>query len=170
MEYRTQYNYPDKKTGITNSGDKYLPQYIETINEKGKLTLKPSGKKNIYEMIQASHEETKIYNILEKYAQSGDDAIINKRQSIYGNFVGVPQTPIEMQNKLMQADKAFEELDKDVREAFENDKNMFKKSIMENTLEEKMKKYLEKKTYKSQPQQQEQQQQPQTTQGVNVNE
>lgn len=142
MEYQTQENRirPD-----TNSGDKYIDTYVEAIDKKGKTYLKKSGSTNIYEKIQAALDETKTYNILEKYMQTGDENLINKRQKIFGNFIQLPTTPIELQNIIIQAEKQFDSLDKEVREAFENDSGIFKQSILDGSFEQKIKQFNQDK-------------------------
>lgn len=153
MEYKTMHNRYKIKTP---SGSNLLPQYKETINSKGQTVLKKVGDKDIYEIIQASLEETQVYNVLEKYLQTGDETILKRREGIYGNFINIPTSPIDLQNTIMRAENDFNELDREVREEFNNDIGMFKQSILDGTFNEKMSKYLEKKTYKSQQQEQQQ--------------
>lgn len=169
MEYQTQEN---RIKVPTNPGTEKIDIYSEAIDKDGRVYLKKIEETNIYQKIQASLEETQTYNILEKFLQSGDASIINKREGIYGNFTNIPNTPIELQNTIMRAEREFEELDKDVRAEFENNVGMFKQSILDGTFNDKMSKYLEKKTYKSQQSENQEPQKVETTQttGVNLNE
>ena len=143
MQYQTQENRIKPKTP---SGSNLIPIYSETIDKQGKTYLKKIGNTNIYEKIQASLEETKVYNILEKFEKTGDPSILNRRQGVYGDFSNIPKSPIEIQNIILRAEKEFNSLDKDVRQAFENDVGMFKQSIMDGSFEEKMQKFIKSKT------------------------
>lgn len=171
MEYKTIENRYRPKTP---HGSNLIPTYGEAIDKNGKTYLKKTGDINMYEKIQASLEETKIYNILEQFLQSGDETILKRREGIYGNFLDIPKSPIELQNTIMRAEKDFEALDKDVRAEFENDVGIFKQSILDGTFENRMEKYIKNKINKQSKQTQIQetktQQQEQQNQGVNLNE
>lgn len=173
MEYYTMHNRPKVKTP---SGNNLLPQYKETLNKDGQTVLKKTGDKDIYQIIQASLEETQVYNILEKFLQTGDETVLKRRDGIYGNFIDIPTSPIELQNTIMRAENEFNELDREVRAEFDNDVGVFKQSILDGSFNNRMSKYISKKQQakmKPQPQQEQttQPQQEQTTnQGVNLNE
>ena len=156
MEYKTIENRYRPKTP---HGSNLIPTYGEAIDKNGKTYLKKTGDINMYEKIQASLEETKIYNILEQFLQSGDETILKRREGIYGNFLDIPKSPIELQNTIMRAEKDFEALDKDVRAEFENDVGMFKQSILNGTFENRMQKFIDKKTKKNTIQNQNEQEQ-----------
>ena len=162
-------NKPENKD--TNPGTETLDSYIEEIDEKtGKLVLRKSGTTNVYKKIQEYAEETDVYNVLRRYAETGDTEILNKRKTFYGDFTKIPSTPIEAINMARKAEKEFEEIDKNVRELFNNDVKVFKKAIMDGTVEEKMAGLMGRKV-EQQEQQQEQTvvSEPQS-QGVNLNE
>ena len=142
MQFKTMENRYRPKTP---SGSKLIPTYQETVNKEGRTILKKSGVTNIYEKIQASLEETKVYNILEQFLQSGDETILKKRQGVYADFSNVPKTEIELQNIVLRAEQEFNALDKDVRAEFDYDVGVFKRSILDNTFETRMKKYINKK-------------------------
>ena len=150
MEFKTMENRYRPKTP---SGSNLIPTYQETVNKEGRTILKKSGTTNIYEKIQASLEETKVYNILEQFLQSGDETILKKRQGVYADFSNVPKTEIELQNIVLRAEQEFNALDKDVRAEFDYDVGVFKRSILDNTFEERMQKYLTKKINNNKPNQ-----------------
>lgn len=156
MQYYTIENRYRPKTP---AGTDFLDIYSETIDKNGKTYLKKIGKTNIKEKIQASYEETQIYNIINKFITTGDISILKKREGIYGNFINIPKTPIELQNTIMRAEKEFETLDKEVRNEFENDVGMFKQSILNGTFENRMQKFIDKKTKKNTIQNQNEQEQ-----------
>lgn len=125
----------------TCSGTGFCRVYQEALDKNGKSYLKPVGKTNVYEKIQASLEETKTYNILEKFAQTGDAAILQRRECIFGDFTNVPKTPLEYQEMIMKAAAAFESLDKDVRAAFNNDVGEFKQSLLDGSFDSRVEKF-----------------------------
>lgn len=178
VKFKTEFNRDEFEDAYSNAGDQYLPQYIEAIDKHGRTYLKENGKTNVYEKIQASLEETKTYNILERYAQTGDANILVRRESIFGDFTDIPTTPIELQNLIMKAGSQFEQLDKDVRAAFDNDAGIFKQSILDGSFEERIAKFKPRKpqteqaAVPAQPVEQEQQAAAPTEQqgGVNLNE
>lgn len=141
MQYYTQEN---NISAATPSGSKFLKKYVEAIDKDGKTYLKENGKTNIYDLIQASKDSAEIYSIIEKYQQTGDASVFNTRQTFYDNFINIPSTPIEMQNMVMEAERAFYELDKDVRAEFNNDVGEFKASIFNGTFDGRMSKFLAK--------------------------
>lgn len=164
MEFKTMENRYRPKTP---SGSNLIPTYQETVNKEGRTILKKSGTTNIYEKIQASLEETKVYNILEQFLQSGDETILKKRQGVYADFSNVPKTEIELQNIVLRAEQEFNALDKDVRAEFDYDVGVFKRSILDNTFEERMQKYLTKKINNNKPNQTTQTEQNQQTEVTN---
>ena len=164
MEFKTMENRYRPKTP---SGSNLIPTYKETVNKEGRTILKKSGTTNIYEKIQASLEETKVYNILEQFLQSGDETILKKRQGVYADFSNVPKTEIELQNIVLRAEQEFNALDKDVRAEFDYDVGVFKRSILDNTFEERMQKYLTKKINNNKPNQTTQTEQNQQTEVTN---
>lgn len=122
----------------TCSGTCFCRVYQEALDKNGKSYLMEVGKTNVYEKIQASLEETKTYNILEKFAQTGDAAILQRRECIFGDFTNIPKTPLEFQEMIMKAAAAFESLDKDVRAAFNNDVGEFKQSLLDGSFDVKV--------------------------------
>lgn len=161
----------------TCSGTGFCRVYQEALDKNGKSYLKPVGKTNVYEKIQSSLEETKTYNILEKFAQTGDASILQRRECIFGDFTNVPKTPLEYQEMIMKAAAAFESLDKDVRAAFNNDVGEFKQSLLDGSFDSRVAKFkpAKKETVSmtaAAPQQAAAPEQtaPTTTGGVNLNE
>lgn len=143
MNFQTEYNRAE--VVYTNPGTKFIDKYQEAPNSKGQTILKKVGSTNVYEKIQASLEETKTYNILEKYYQSGDSDILMQRECIFGDFTNVPKTPLELHEVIIRAGEQFEALDKDVRAAFDNDVGIFKQSILDGSFESRVEKFRPKK-------------------------
>lgn len=135
-------NQPNKE--CTPAGKETLPQYIEDVDKNGKKILKRTTDVNIYEKIQEESDGSDVYSILEHYIKTGDISTLNKNKAIYGDFLNMPKTTIEAFNMATRAERAFNESDKSIRELFENDVNVFKKSIADGTLNEKLAKFMPK--------------------------
>lgn len=95
-----------------------VPTFTLKINkETGKKELKKTGETNLYKKIQASKEETLIYNIIKRF-ESGDIEVLNKTQGTYGNFTNMPKTLAEAQQSLIDAENTFNSLPLDIRRQF----------------------------------------------------
>lgn len=98
--------------------EKTIPTFsLEIDKTTGKKTLKETGKTNIYDKIQASAEQTKIYNILDRF-NAGDIDAINKVKGHYGDFTNLPRTLAEAQQQLINAEKLFYQQPLEVRQEF----------------------------------------------------
>ncbi len=97
-----------------------VPTFSLQINKaNGKKELVESGKTNLYEKIQASKDATLIYNIIDRY-NAGDNSVLNKAMGSYGNFTQMPATLVEAQQKLIDAERTFEQLPIAIREKYNN--------------------------------------------------
>lgn len=143
MEFQTEWNY---KSETSNPGDDFLPRYIETIDKKGKTILKEAGKRNVREEIQEAAKGTDIYAIIDKYLETGDETLLNKRKGLFGDFTKIPSNPVDIHNMIVQAESVFDQLDRDVRAEFENDAGVFKQSIMNGDFEDRIAPYIGAKT------------------------
>lgn len=97
-----------------------IPTFSLQINKStGKKELVESGKTNLYEKIQASKDATLVYNIIDRY-NAGDESVFNKAVGSYGNFTQMPSTLVEAQQKLIDAERTFEQLPITIREKYNN--------------------------------------------------
>lgn len=112
----TEFNRP--KTIPTNPGDQFLNEYQEAISKDGSKELIITGKKNIYEMIQADLESTKIENILHAVAM-GDLQALNAREAFYVDATTMPKTLMEAQNLVIRATEEFNKMPLEVRKEFD---------------------------------------------------
>lgn len=139
MEFYSRTNRP--ATIPYPKSDKIIPTYSLQINlETGKKELKETGKTNIYEMIQASKEETLIYNILKRF-QEGDIEALNKTQGIYGDFTNMPRTLAEAQQLLIDTEKSFNNLPIEIRREFNMSTSEYLASLSNGKFETVMEKY-----------------------------
>lgn len=66
------------------------PSTGDFMNKSSVPVLKFAGKVNVHEKIQSYAKEVDLYHILEKFAYSGDQAIINARECGYGDISEFP--------------------------------------------------------------------------------
>lgn len=104
-------------------GDGTAPKYEEFF-ENGQYSLKETGKENLFEFVQASKEETLVYNILARY-QRGDLNALNQRVGQYMDVVGMPTNLAEAHAVMLDVQRKFENLSPEIKSKFDNDVNVF---------------------------------------------
>ena len=68
--------------------DKIVPTYGKEIDKDGKVHIVETGKTNLYEKIQASKDDTLIYNILDRFA-AGDVSVLQRHQGVYADLTDI---------------------------------------------------------------------------------
>ena len=140
MEYYSRANRP--ATIPAPKCEKIIPTFSIEINSKtGKKELKQTGKTNIYDKIQASKEQTLIYNILERFS-AGDTNVLNKVQGAYGDFTNVPKTLAEAQQQLINAENIFMSMPLEIRKEFNHSTSEFLASAANGELEPRLAKFV----------------------------
>lgn len=66
------------------------PNTGEFLNNSSVPKLVSKGKVDVYEKIQSFKKEVDLYSILEKFAYSGDQALLNAKPCSYGDISGIP--------------------------------------------------------------------------------
>lgn len=66
------------------------PETGEFINKSSRPKIVEVGQKNIDEEIQSYKDSVDTYKILEKFALTGDNSIINRRVGEFGDIVDIP--------------------------------------------------------------------------------
>lgn len=118
-----------KKTKPTPAGKETLTEWIEEINEDGKKELKENGQTNIYDRIQAAHAATQIYNILERYEQTQDPGLLQKKMGEYTDVTNAPKNLAEAHRRIQAIEKTFETLPLEMRKEFNHDAGQFIKRV-----------------------------------------
>lgn len=137
----TQFDRP--KTIPAHSGDEWLTEYQEAISKTGEKILEPIGKKNIYDMIQAELESTKIENILHAVAM-GDLSALQQREAMYLDATSYPKSLMEMQNMIIKAKDEFLNMPLEVRKLFNNSAEQYVGEMGTKEFFEKMAPYNKK--------------------------
>lgn len=110
-------NKPPKNN--TPSGNEYLNVYQEEITKQGIKQLVKTGETNVYEIIQADIESTKIENILHAVAM-GDLNALHQREATYADATTMPKNLMEAQNIMIKAKDEFYKMPIEVRKEFDN--------------------------------------------------
>lgn len=91
--------------------------YKTEVLKDGRLVLKPSGKKSLYDDIQSHKESTDIHVLLARY-ENGDLEALNRAQGVYANLADMPKNFYEWFNLAKESEQMFMELPLEVREKF----------------------------------------------------
>ena len=116
--------------------EKIVPTYGKEIDKDGKVHIVETGKTNLYEKIQASKEDTLVYNILDRF-NAGDVSVLQKNKGYYGDFTDMPKTLAEAQQSLITAENYFNSLPLDVRKEFNHSFSEFLSSASAGKLAER---------------------------------
>lgn len=118
MEFYTAFNRPESVEA--ERGSETAPTYEYRIDKKtGKKKLVQTGETNIYEMIQASLESSKLENIIKKFT-AGDLSVLNQIEGQYLDISEIPTNLMDIQNMIYKCKGEFEKLDPETRSKFEN--------------------------------------------------
>lgn len=110
-------------TVVPPIGDGTAPIYEEIV-ENGATVLKATGKDNLYDIVQASKEESLVYNIIARY-QRGDINALNQRVTQYMDVVGMPTNLAEAYSTMIDVQRKFDSLSPEMKKKFDNDVNVF---------------------------------------------
>ena len=145
----------DKKTAFYNKwdnqppveatpcGTRFIDTYQEEYNKDGELELVQKGKTNVYEMIQASVESTKIENLLHAVAM-GDVNAMKQVDATYMDTTTMPKNLMEMENLVIKAKREFDEFPAEVKELFNNSADAYVMSMGTQEFFDKMSPYNDK--------------------------
>lgn len=117
-------------------GDGTAPIF-EEVYEDGKRVLKETGRQNLNEFVQASLDETKIYNIINRYMR-GDESVLNRVNGQFIDVVGMPTNLAEAKQALINIENRFNELPGDVKSVFNNSVDEFVQAVSYGTLDKKL--------------------------------
>lgn len=117
MEFDTRYR--DHKRVVSNPGDPVKILYSPVFDRKGVMTLEESGRENLYDFIQSHRDSVDLHKILERFA-AGDVGALQQREGAYGDFSEMPKTYADLLNTVIDGERTFDSLPRDVRERFGN--------------------------------------------------
>ena len=94
------------------------------LQKDGTLKLVPVGKENTDEIIASYYESTTLECILAKFA-NGDMSALNRYQPLYIDVTEMPKSLAEAQQKIINAEYAFNALPAEVKQQFGNNFNVW---------------------------------------------
>lgn len=126
----------------TPAGTKFLPTYTLSTLE-GRETLERTGKNNIYDMIQADLEESKIENVIKK-VMMGDLSVLRQSEPQYIDASTMPNDMMTVQNIIVKTKQEFEKFPEEVKKLFNYSPEEYINEMGTKEFMEKMKPYNEK--------------------------
>lgn len=127
MIFKTFYDFDNN---ICESGSPIETTYKYSFDKNGTKQLIKDTTYNRYEEIQEYERDTNIYTILEKYV-GGDLSVLDKNKGIYADISKLPKDLSGLNNTINEATTIFNGLPSDFKSLFNNDPNLFIKSIKE---------------------------------------
>lgn len=111
---------------ITSSGDGTVEVYELRSDSKGIFTdeLVLTGKKSLFDEIQAYHESTEIANIINRYA-NGETDVLYAVDGVYADVTKAPTSYADYFKKVREAEKIFNNLPEEIKDKFDNDPEKF---------------------------------------------
>ena len=123
--FRTMY---DRVRVTSNTGDPIVIEYTARFDENGNLELVESGKRNLYQEIQADKDVCDINKIIARY-RAGDESVLQRRQGFFADATQFPKNYAEMLNIVINGEREFDSLPVEVKNKFDNDFAKFVASI-----------------------------------------
>lgn len=124
------------------AGSKFLTTYTITT-ENGREELEPTGKNNIYDMIQADLEDSKIENVIKK-VMMGDLSVLRQSEPQYIDASTMPNDMMTIQNIIVKTKQEFEKMPEEVKKLFNYSAEEYVNEMGTKEFMDKMKPYNEK--------------------------
>ena len=122
-KFYSSYNEPETKSSPL--GDGYINQYKIEIIDGVEVLVKQKERRNLQAEIEAAAPSCDVASIIEKFIDTGDESLINKVPTMYGDFTDAPKSLLEAKQRLYDAQRSFDELSPRVKALFDNDVNKF---------------------------------------------
>lgn len=104
-------------------GDGTAPIFEELI-ENGVRVLRETGRDDLNAYVQASLEETKVYNIINRF-QRGDESVLSKSLGQFVDVTGMPTNLLDAYSVLLNIESKFNAMPPDVKKLFNGDFSIF---------------------------------------------
>lgn len=108
----------------TPVGEKVRKTYTGKVEDDGNITLIESGKEDWYGFIQSFKDSVDIHVILKK-CLNGDMSGLAKVQGFYADSTEFPKTKPEMLQVMIDAERNFNMLPKEIKAKFDYDVKKF---------------------------------------------
>lgn len=101
-------------------GDRIKVTYSPVVNDDGTIDLVPSGKQDLQELYNSQAAGCDMHLIVSRYL-AGDTSVLERVQGFYGDVSQLPRNNAELLQRVIDGERAFDSLPKDVKAAFDND-------------------------------------------------
>lgn len=105
----------------SDPGSREKITYTPVFDKEGVLTLEPTGKEDIYELIQANAESCDLNLIMDRVRATGDSSILNRVQGFYMDASDLPDNWPEVMNSVNALKDGFDKLPVEFKEQYGND-------------------------------------------------
>ena len=109
--------YREQRHFYSDPGSPVKVLYSPEFSKDGLMSLKESGRENLYDFIQSHRDSVDIHKILQRF-QEGDVSVLSKIQGQFGDFSQFPKTYAEMLNQVIEGENVFNNLPLEVRDKF----------------------------------------------------
>lgn len=106
MQFKTPFDFGSGEFK-TASGEMFRDTYKAELGKDGQIELIQDGIEMTYEKIQSYKDSVDINTIVKRYA-AGDTYALDQLSGVYGDFVSVPSSYMEVLNSIVEARSAYE--------------------------------------------------------------
>lgn len=139
MSYEVRTPFSPHKRFFSPSPKGVVNIYEEKLLDDGTMGLKVVGKHDLNAFVQASKDSTLVYNILDKFAKTGDASILNVTSGFYADVTQLPKNLMEAQNMLISLQKRFASLDTATKDKFDNNYTKFAQAALDGSISDILK-------------------------------
>lgn len=107
LSFKTPFDFGNSDEFISPSGEKTRQLYKAVLGKDGSIELVEDGIELTYEKIQSFKDSVDVNVIVARYA-AGDAAVLEQSHGVYGDFVSVPSSYIDVLNTIVEARNAYE--------------------------------------------------------------
>ena len=108
----------DRPKIYSEPGSPIAPVFSKVTDKNGKVELKITGEKNIYDEIQSHAESVDIATLMQRYEREQDSSIFQQKKGIYIDTTEMPKTFAEVQGIIIAETNRFNQLPLDIRKQF----------------------------------------------------
>lgn len=101
-------------------GDRIKVKYSPVVNDNGTIDLIPAGKQDLQELYNSQAAGCDMHLIVSRYL-AGDTSVLERVQGFYGDVSQLPRNNAELLQRVIDGERMFDQLPKDVKAAFDND-------------------------------------------------
>lgn len=125
LKVRTVFSYSiPEDLRFTPAGIAEVPVYSVRLDDRGTKEVYRSGSRNLYEIIQADLEQSKVQNIVRR-ALGGDPVALAQRYGEYMDVSALPDNMIDISNLAIKLRADFDAMPADIRQKFDNSVDRF---------------------------------------------